>query len=137
MEDSALSDYGDDDFDEDTFMELEATINAGPEPSQPTATPTPMARTAVPRPKIQNHTKAAIEDEFGDLDDDIFDDTEELELNPQPKASVVSLETMQNVNEEEDDEFGDDFDGDIDFEAVELAATQSANKHISSSANVC
>ena len=27
-----------------------------------------------------------------------------------------------------DDEFGDDFDGDIDFDAVELAATQSARR---------
>lgn len=116
----ASSDYGDDDFDDDTFMELEATI-------QIVDPATPGATGQLPRAGV---------DEFQDLDDSIFDQANGLAngsdpLEPKPAvlcAAPASQEWASSAQGDPSDEFEDDFDGDIDFDAVELAATQSVQQ---------
>ncbi|KAK7418562.1 DNA replication endonuclease-helicase Dna2 [Neonectria punicea] len=135
------SNYGDDDFDDfddDTMLELEASINA-------TQLEVPIANSGVSivAEKQQSETKALVADEFEDLDDDIFDEAEELittaqsQLAPEAPAPANPLTpTAQNpiiILDDDlvdpDDEFGDPFGGDFDFEAVELAATQAAKQN--------
>jgi DNA replication ATP-dependent helicase Dna2 len=125
----SLSDYGDDDFDDDTLIELEANIG--------TAASTQQVSTAVSKevPVLQPEERKTIHDEFGDMDDELFDATEEL-LSQQsvhkpsipapdsPSCRVLHATAAQQRNPEVEDEFDDDFGADIDFEAVELAATQ-------------
>ncbi|UNI18255.1 DNA helicase [Purpureocillium takamizusanense] len=118
--DPASSDYGDDDFDEDTFIELEAAINST-QAATLTAAPT---RDAPVAPKGSGFHKTA--DQFDDLDDDIFDEG--------PAAAPGrGLTTPRSARTKPPgspgDDFGDDFDGDIDFDAVELAATQTMQQH--------
>ncbi|KAM0426761.1 hypothetical protein ACHAPT_008077 [Fusarium lateritium] len=115
LKDGPASDYGDDDFDDfddDTIMQLEATINA----TQLEAKAEPPAPEPETRP--DEEPEAGKLDEFDDLDDDIFDDAEDL---------LTSVEQAQTTTVDPDDEFGDPFGGDFDFEAVELAATQAVN----------
>ncbi|KAM5348737.1 hypothetical protein ACJ41O_008560 [Fusarium nematophilum] len=127
---SDSSDYGDDDFDDfddDTMMQLEASINAT------------QLETANPQPDVthldQQKDQKSVVDEFDDLDDDIFDEAEDLitsvesqqisqpaNTTPQPQAIEADLGDL-------DDEFGDAFGADFDFEAVELAATQATQNH--------
>lgn len=139
----ALSDYGDDDLD-DSFLELEATM----QPFQSTAEPLLPVREE-PEPQItttKTTTKSDSgmirDDGFDDLDDDIFDDAEDLMATMEPGVStgppattatpsksrnLVKKETIE-ISDDLDDEFGDDFGEDIDLEAVELAATQSVQQ---------
>lgn len=124
-----LSDYGDDDFDDDTFMELEASIAAS-------QLPVSAAPTRVDSPKSKDNRQMVDQttnkDEFDDLDDGIFDDAEDLIAGalsqhfPQTPAKASHHVGTRSDPVDLDDEFGGDFDGDIDFEAVEMAATQLA-----------
>lgn len=121
------SDYGDDDFDEDTFLELEATITAT------------QALKADKAPEIPiSGTDAS--DEFGDLDDDVFEEAANLvpalsQKNPQNDHKTIVPQQPRsaapganaNIEEFDDEEFGD-LDDDLDFDAIELAATQSVNQ---------
>lgn len=125
------SDYGDDDFDDDTLMELEATIN---EPGQ---TQAPKVEANQDTPKARTATES-----FEGLDDDVFDGADALvtaaqqprrsprKAAPGPKATPVKPGAGEF---DDDDEFGDLDDGDIDFDAVELAATQSLQQHTQAS----
>lgn len=127
------SDYGDDDFDDfddDTIMQLEATINATQlDKEEPELPPQPLEGKPEDEPAekladtpVDNPTATPDKlDEFDDLDDDIFDDAEDL------LTSVEQAQTVTPVDNDPDDEFGDPFGGDFDFEAVELAATQAVN----------
>jgi DNA replication ATP-dependent helicase Dna2 len=133
---NALSDYGDDDFDDETFMELDATISATQNPVQVEEAGQDVARQSFCE---QPSTKANDIDEFDgldDLDDGIFDT--ELELDdanlqtPSGSGHAIShqkfaTDTRTAASEVADleDEFGD-LDEDIDFDAVEMAATQPA-----------
>lgn len=121
------SDYGDDDFDDfddDTIMQLEASINATQlDKEEPELPPQPL-ETAKDEPEAEKPADTPDPDkldEFDDLDDDIFDDAEDL------LTSVEQAQTVTPVDPDPDDEFGDPFGGDFDFEAVELAATQAVN----------
>ncbi|KYK55055.1 DNA replication factor Dna2 [Drechmeria coniospora] len=121
----ATSDYGDDDFDEDTFIELEATMHAGPV-SPTTVKPAKLKSTE------SSERKPRMVGEFDDVDDCLFDNDELLvasqpaPLNASPaKTTMTSQRTKTIAPGSPSDEFGFDFDGDIDFDAVELAATQS------------
>ncbi|EGO54066.1 hypothetical protein NEUTE1DRAFT_131702 [Neurospora tetrasperma FGSC 2508] len=142
----ASSDYGDDDFDfdESTLLELDASILGQGDGS------TLMASDAV-SPAPRESSKTLVDnDEFGDLDDDIFDGVEDLvaqvesatqkpaqrlspRKRPSPKKRLSPRKTQspkklpQQVAGDEDDEFGDDFGNDFDFDAVEMAATQRAS----------
>ena len=138
------SDYGDDfDFDEDTLMEFDASVQT----QQDSAELPYVAATAEPdisacedqAPPTKPGTES---DEFDDLDDDFFDGAEhliaevetafptQLSLQAAPEQrqpeAAVAPQTHQDALEHEDDKYGDDFGGDFDFEAAELAATQSA-----------
>ncbi|KAF4984901.1 hypothetical protein FDECE_16992 [Fusarium decemcellulare] len=107
VQEPASSDYGDDDFDgfdDDTMMQLEASINA--------------TQLENVQPTDQKESKTV--DEFDDLDDDIFDEAEDLITT----VDQVSQSNPPKLDPDPDDEFGDAFGGDFDFEAVELAATQ-------------
>ncbi|CVK97331.1 related to DNA helicase [Fusarium proliferatum] len=123
----ASSDYGDDDFDEfddDTIMQLEASINT----TQLETNPQPDVAVAENNPvsEIEHKTPGRFDrklDEFDDLDDDFFDEAEDLITADSQQVSQAPAATELD---DLDDEFGDAFDGDFDFEAVELAATQAA-----------
>ncbi|KPM37491.1 DNA replication ATP-dependent helicase/nuclease DNA2 [Neonectria ditissima] len=133
------SNYGDDDFDDfddDAMLELEASINA-------TQLETPMVNSGVSIVAGEQHSepKHPVVDEFEDLDDDIFDEAEDLivtaqsQLAPHVPAKPVTPTAQKPIIIPDDDlgdlddEFGDAFGGDFDFEAVELAATQATKSN--------
>ncbi|POR34455.1 DNA replication ATP-dependent helicase/nuclease DNA2 [Tolypocladium paradoxum] len=132
--DPPASDYGDDDFDDDTFMELEANLNDVTPGNAPTAVNPGTARQGPNETKREQPVTA---NEFEDLDDAIFDDAEGLPSNLQPitpkniaaATTPKAQRTRSIIQGSPGDEFGGDFDGDIDFDAVELAATQSVQQH--------
>ncbi|KAH0425895.1 hypothetical protein CcaCcLH18_10682 [Colletotrichum camelliae] len=125
---AAESDYGDDDFDEfddDTFLELEAGMSLS-NPQQE-----PMQTTPVPLPvQAVKQDMTAMDDEFDDLDEDIFEAAEGImenaEIHLASQSAPRPLPTP--VDNDPDDVFGDDFGGDFDFDAAELAATQTAQQ---------
>ncbi|KAH6958913.1 AAA domain-containing protein [Fusarium avenaceum] len=116
----ASSDYGDDEFDEfddDTILQLEASITT----TQLEADPQPdLTGTENAQP---DEFDDKLLEEFGDLDDDIFDEAEELITANSQQLPQAPLSTKPD---DLDEDFGDAFEGDFDFEAVELAATQAA-----------
>ncbi|KAI0403279.1 Dna2-domain-containing protein [Xylaria palmicola] len=135
------SDYGDDDFDDDTLMGLDVDI----EPAMAQKPLTPQPRTPVTKPTLKPtgiaQGKDTLSDEFGDLDDDIFAEAGELlsqidsacasrQQTAVPKAQVsTKLASHAPVSDDSiEDMYGDDFGGDFDFEAAERAATQSTNQ---------
>ena len=121
------SDYGDDDFDDDTLMELDASVK----PARVEDTTFVGVEEPVPPPLAPPN---AGEDEFGDFDDDLFDAAEELVVaveSERVSGSSVAGQRHDRPNidvggEEEDDPYGDDFGDELDLDAIELAATQSA-----------
>ncbi|TDZ51665.1 DNA replication ATP-dependent helicase/nuclease DNA2 [Colletotrichum trifolii] len=130
------SDYGDEDFDgfdefdDDTFLELEANLSlSNPQPQAKQETPE-----LLPVHKAKTEI-VTIDDEFDDLDEDIFDAAEDIVASAEankPEQSLSSVKRLAakrpTVLEDDDDVFGDDFGGDFDFDAAELAATQSAHQ---------
>ncbi|KAF4124374.1 DNA replication ATP-dependent helicase Dna2 [Geosmithia morbida] len=121
-----FSDFGDDDFDDDTLLELEANIN---EPSQGKESKTE-----------ENPKGKTAGDSFDGLDDDVFADadalvaeaqTEKSPREPSPRKAAPGPNRKMPIQaaisapggDDFDDEFGDLDDDDIDFDAVELAAT--------------
>ncbi|KHO11767.1 hypothetical protein MAA_10711 [Metarhizium robertsii ARSEF 23] len=125
---SSSSDYGDD-FDDDVFVELEASMQA----TGTTNTPLP-DKIDQGQPGRRNHdgkSQSVIDlvEEFNDMDDDdsvcdnIVQSRQALGKST-PKRQSKNLPAAK-FEESPGDEFGNDLDGDIDFDAVELAATQS------------
>ncbi|KAI8949005.1 Dna2-domain-containing protein [Xylaria longipes] len=136
-----LSDYGDDDFDDDTLLGLDVNIN----PPLVQKPPAPRPQTPAPKQAANSNmtTEGAdtISDEFADLDDDIFADAGELLSQidsacntdqhttvSQAPVSVSAVPREPVLDESAEDMYGDDFGGDFDFEAAEIAATQSAKQ---------
>ncbi|KAK1832468.1 hypothetical protein QBC39DRAFT_404871 [Podospora conica] len=133
------SDYGDDDFDDDfdddTLMELDVGITIAPVP-KPQFTLVKDEGPAPAPPALPPPVPQVFEDEFGDLDDDdfadldddLFDGAEDLmaqvEAKPIPQPGLPGKQPLHQVEEEED--YGDDFGDDLDLDAIEFAATQSA-----------
>lgn len=141
----STSDYGDDDFDDDTLMELDASLTAPPgEADDGDATLLPSSTPPPPDTGQKSHGAAlgddldAFDDEFGDLGDEVFAVAEDLitkiDSNPSSthNANAVPppVTAPQNTVSEDSSEdlYGDDFGGDFDFEAAEIAATQSAKQ---------
>jgi DNA replication ATP-dependent helicase Dna2 len=120
-EEKASSDYGDDDFDDETLLELDASILGQGDDSTVVVSSEESNQQAPPVQK-------AIDDEFNDFDDDFFDGAEDL------VAEVAAKHTYQQstarLGAADDDAYGNDFD-DIDFDAVELAATQATSRPFS------
>ncbi|KAI1748585.1 hypothetical protein F4782DRAFT_351042 [Xylaria castorea] len=135
------SDYGDDDFDDDALMGLDVDIK----PPLARNTPAPQPQTPAPKqaanPNMTTEGADTMLDEFADLDDDIFADAGELLSQidsacntgqpttvSQTPVSVSAAVQEPIPNEITEDMYGDDFGGDFDFEAAEIAATQSAKQ---------
>lgn len=122
--DKASSDYGDDEFDDETLLELDASILVQGDESTLVVSPEESDQQAQPVQK-------AADDDFGEFDDDFFDGAEDLVAEVEAKhASQNPLLGQQPTAPAkawvgDDDGFGDDFD-DVDFDAVEMAATQAS-----------
>ncbi|KAK4141106.1 uncharacterized protein C8A04DRAFT_14358 [Dichotomopilus funicola] len=137
---SSSSDYGDDDFDDETLMELDASILVSGDDSTMVA--------FVPNAPVQQAPAVSHKDsdgEFGDFDDDFLDGAEalvaeveakhatqtqaqaqaDLEKQKQQQAQKPWAADNNTFDDEFDDDFGDDFDG-ADFDAIEKSATQAA-----------
>ncbi|KAI0477641.1 DNA replication factor Dna2-domain-containing protein [Xylariaceae sp. FL0804] len=145
------SDYGDDDFDDDTLIELDASLHpAGDDAAisqqqgqqqqhhrQQQQLACAQAKASPPSVQV-----AGLDDEeFADSDDEIFAAAEtivsrvDLKRSPYqqptslPPPSVVAEPARASLVEEPaEDMYGDDFGGDFDFEAAESAATQSTKQ---------
>ncbi|EGY17951.1 DNA replication ATP-dependent helicase dna2 [Verticillium dahliae VdLs.17] len=136
------SDYGDDDFldddllDDDTLMQLDLTTT---QPSKP-ASQAPMGPPPSPLKNVHKPVDFLDDDFDDDLDDNIieaaglmmdhFEKTNASQAPSQPvRAHHPSPPKLAPAAAKDDpeDEFGDDF-GDFDFDAAEMAATQSAKQ---------
>lgn len=137
------SDYGDDEFefDEDTLLVLDASMSGG-RAEEGSVTKAP----EVPVVTMAGATSQAMgfDDEFDDLDDDLFAAADDLiadaaveTISQAPQAPPVQVLHQNGGTEEAEDEYGDDFGGDFDFDAVELAATQSVAQSNPSLSHVC
>ncbi|KAI0827797.1 hypothetical protein F5Y06DRAFT_227028 [Hypoxylon sp. FL0890] len=136
-----LSDYGDDDFDDDTLMELDASLRQPQEVHTENDSLISQADTGqIPDQQQSKREPASFDDEFADMDDDVFAAAEDLITqidssrpsrdNPHTPAqpAVIAQERPIIVTDDHiEDVFGDDFGGDFDFDAAEIAATQSAS----------
>ncbi|OLN85079.1 DNA replication ATP-dependent helicase/nuclease dna2 [Colletotrichum chlorophyti] len=142
-DDDAFDEF--DEFDDDTFLELEASLSL-PESKTEAKKTTPVPLTVDPPVQPPQQENATLDDdEFGDLDDDIFEAAEGImetaeaiaasqvpNLTKPPPATKAAVAPPED---DLDDAFGDDFGGDFDFDAAELAATQSAQQpHVPSTA---
>lgn len=139
---SPSSDYGDDDFDDATILELDASMLSGQVGAGSfTATERALTTEAV-QEKVQQQKpilEDEFEDEFDDLDDDLLlaaEDVIKLDPPTQPvraapiaDSNAVLLDGAANDSE---DTYDDDFGGDFDCDALELAATQSVSQKASS-----
>lgn len=136
----SVSDYEDDDFDDDTLMSLDVGTSLAPEQESRS----PQAQIPAPRQIVApNTTTRCAEtwlDEFTDMDDDLFADASELlsQIDSACDAGPRSIESQavsMNARSEGyaaegpgEDLYEDDFGGDFDFEAAEIAATQSSKQ---------
>ncbi|KAI1099972.1 hypothetical protein F4804DRAFT_63466 [Jackrogersella minutella] len=135
------SDYGDDDFDDDALMELDAGLcQSEGEVLEENSTTPPTDTGQTSNQQKSNHASTSFDDEFADMDDDIFTAAGDLitqidsshssrdkPLTPlQPTIAANESSTLV-ADEFAEDVFGDDFGGDFDFDAAEMAATQSAS----------
>ena len=129
-----MSDYGDDDFDDDTFMELEASMAVASQSQCRDAE----AHLQTPAPA---RGRASAREEFGDLDDAIFDGADAFRATTTSQIQTAIVKPGKSDPSQEltlsDDEFADEFDADIDLEAIELAATQAVNEAAASTPAVC
>lgn len=140
-----LSDFDvdefDDEFDDDTLVELEASIAATQHPTLPEGDRVDMPILVESPPKRNSSL-----DEFEDLGDDEFDDADLLTVVEDsfksadplqtPKAQTTKISVTKDEPGDFDDDFGDAFGGDFDFEAVELAATQAMKQSHNTPADV-
>ncbi|KAI5866119.1 hypothetical protein GGS23DRAFT_370470 [Durotheca rogersii] len=132
----AASDYGDDDFDDDELMGLDVTIyEPRKECEQLPPLPTDTGQVA-DRQRVSQENELS-DDEFADIDDEVFAAAEDLiariDSNRPPKNAHAPLQPSIDAQRRPaavadnlaEDLYGDDFGGDFDFEAAEIAATQS------------
>lgn len=144
-----FSDFGDDDFDEDTLMVLDASM-APPCEEPVAAVATINTRTgsrsetvSISHEKSDDDEFGELDDEFGDLDDDVFAAAEGLiaEIDSSHTANTRTADAIsQPVAEQQlissnplqdaggGDLYGDDFGEDFDFEAAEISATQAVQQ---------
>jgi DNA replication ATP-dependent helicase Dna2 len=146
-----VSDYGDDDDLDDELLVLEETLLAT-QASQASQVAEPAApiKKSPEKSEKKNAGKLPVIDEFDDLDDDLFDGADDiladLESKSQVPATKLTTPRAKRTSPRKktpkkladlEDEFDDAFDGDVDFEAVEFAATQAVQQRNSASAAVC
>lgn len=134
------SDYGDDDFDDDTLLELDVSMLSGQTEARTFSGAAETLTDADVQGAVGQCSKQATssDDEFDDMDDDLLAAAEDMigtvdpALTQQPAPPPPPNPVHPDGRTEEDDQFGDDFGGDFDFEAAELAATQTAGQADSS-----
>ncbi|KHN99126.1 DNA replication factor Dna2 [Metarhizium album ARSEF 1941] len=127
---ASSSDYGDDDFDDDAFMELEVSMQATGTTNTPLPDSIDQGQPGGRELEGEGHSNADLVEDLSDMDeyDGVFDNI------MQSRQTATGISTPKRLSkhplatkleESPVDEFGNDLDGDIDFDAVELAATQS------------
>lgn len=136
------SDYGDDDFDDDTFMELEATMTGG----QSAASTSVQADNVQNAPQLANSTKDVPIEVLDDTDDELLNEfansskmtaaASKAETPSKPPTKGSSAPQARVLPPDAEDEFGD-LDDDFDLEAVDLAMTQSLQQASRSNPTVC
>lgn len=138
---SSFSDFDDDELDDDTFMELEASMQ-GPEATQ-SCKPEVLRNDNQLSSRSEGKRPPGSVDEFGDLDDAVFEGAETLAgvvtqrqpaAPPPPPPGPPTDGIDVNLSE---DEFSDGFDADMDLDAMEFAATQTLKKPAGSVPAVC
>ena len=134
------SDYGDDEFDDDTLLELDASLLSGQDDARSfsaaaeTLVDVTVGATDWQGPKQE----VSADDEFDDVDDDLLAAAEDMIVdvpaNNSSKPTPVSPPKAVHLDggTTDDELYGDDFGGDFDFEAAELAATQTVGETTSS-----
>jgi DNA replication ATP-dependent helicase Dna2 len=133
---AAPSDYGDDDFDDNTFIEIADSFQPGEAMAD---TDQLVSESGAPPARPAGSVENQLSDDFDDLEDNIFDASEDIMAQSSqsataPKAVVDTRPAMNAPLEDDaDDAFGDDFGGDFDFDAAELAATQMTRPSLSQS----
>ncbi|RYP17541.1 hypothetical protein DL767_010001 [Monosporascus sp. MG133] len=147
---SNASDYEDDDLDDDAIMRLDASLvtphneaDDGGTALLPPGPPPPPPDTGQDGGQaIPNEELGSFDDEFADLDDDVFAAAEDLltqidsNHTSTKDGGVLSQSTSMPQHHEvsidsegfAEDVYEDDFGGDFDFEAAEIAATQSVKQ---------
>ncbi|KAL7622387.1 DNA replication endonuclease-helicase Dna2 [Parahypoxylon ruwenzoriense] len=134
------SDYGDDDFDDDILMKLDASIDHPRGECQKDSPLPPTDTGQSENLQRSNQEPESFDDEFADMDDDVFAAAEDLiaridsnrprpkntHMLPQPAVAAQRGPTAM-ADDLAEDIYGDDFGGDFDFEAAEIAATQSVS----------
>ncbi|KAH8774668.1 hypothetical protein F5883DRAFT_547337 [Diaporthe sp. PMI_573] len=130
------SDYGDDDFDDDTLLELDVSMLSGQTEARTfSGAAATLADTDAQEASGQfSKQVTSSDDEFDDMDDDLLAAAGDIvgmadpALTQQPAPPPPPKSIPPDGGTEDDDQFGDDFGGDFDFEAAELAATQTAGQ---------
>lgn len=135
------SDYGDDDFDDDTLLELDASMNTFNDDDVTLLQAGHHGQDDIGGPP-QGPT--ILDDAFDEVDDDVFDVAEVMLAEG---TQVLPDTTHQNqkhgggsqyaTHKEEDNQYSDAFGSDFDIEAVEIAATQQTDRPKSSLVPVC
>ncbi|PTB54017.1 hypothetical protein M431DRAFT_86646 [Trichoderma harzianum CBS 226.95] len=146
-----VSDYGDDDDLDDELLMLEETLLASQASQTIRASQVAESTTkgdgSTERAEKQDRRgleKKPALDEFDDFDDDIFDGADDLLGGLETQTPVPARRTQRAMKlspkkktpkkqVDLDDEFDDAFDGEVDFEAVEYAATQAVQQRNSAS----
>ncbi|KUI53133.1 DNA replication ATP-dependent helicase/nuclease dna2 [Cytospora mali] len=134
------SDYGDDDFDDDTLLELDASLLSGQVATRSfsAAAETLVDVTVKGADRQGTKQESSLDDEFDDMDDELLVVAEDMIVDVPPNKSSQSSPlpapkaVQPDGGTEDDDLYGDDFGGDFDFEAAEIAATQTAGETASS-----
>lgn len=134
------SDYGDDDFDDDTLLELGTSLLSGQVETRSFSAAAETLVDVSGEETDRQGTKqdTSLDDEFDDLDDELLAAAEDMiseappQTNSQYFPSPASKAVHPNGGTDDDDVYGDDFGGDFDFEAAEVAATQSVGGTASS-----
>ncbi|KAI1472692.1 uncharacterized protein F4812DRAFT_21696 [Daldinia caldariorum] len=133
------SDYDDEDFDDDALMELGVSIGEScGEPIKELAVPP--ADTGQDQKQLDQKLESFDDDdddddEFNDMDDDdifavagdLITQIDETHTPPQPRATTPQKIPIPISDDLAEDIYGDDFGGDFDFDAAEMAATQSVS----------
>ncbi|KAF4595840.1 DNA replication factor Dna2 [Ophiocordyceps camponoti-floridani] len=115
--DLPCSDYGDDDFDDDTLTELEASLIAGDGTKALSNTNQGM-----------NEASTANDDDIELVDDGSSNLDQQVTRGSDAPKTPPGRPQNKGAQKSPGDEFEDDFDADIDFDAVELAATQTVQQ---------
>jgi DNA replication ATP-dependent helicase Dna2 len=147
----ARSDYGSDDFDDDVFMDLDASFMTADNTMETHIEPPKASVTAVPIPAAEpqrrptSSSSKTAEDDFGDFDPDLTTAVEDLvaKINSQGAPQAHGLYGVSSGDRGQAGpptvDMGDEFGGDYELDEALLAATQQSERtsKVSSLSHVC